>query len=85
MEKVNNDMFSIRINQHKQNSYKNEQELWLKNKLVCGVDEVGRGCLAGPIVTAAVILHYKAIHPGLIDSKKNNPFRPNKNFQMDNK
>ena len=27
-----------------------------KNKLIAGVDEVGRGCLAGPVVSAAVIL-----------------------------
>ena len=39
-------------------------------KLVAGVDEVGRGPLAGPVVTAAVILpaHYDL--PGLTDSKK---------------
>ena len=27
-----------------------------KNKITAGVDEVGRGCLAGPVVSAAVIL-----------------------------
>jgi ribonuclease HII len=33
-----------------------EKDLWDKNvKLVVGVDEVGRGCIAGPIVGAAVI------------------------------
>lgn len=33
-----------------------ELNLWQKGyKLIAGVDEVGRGCLAGPIVTAAVI------------------------------
>jgi ribonuclease HII len=37
-------------------------------KLVAGVDEVGRGCLAGPVIAAAVILR-KHI-PGLKDSKK---------------
>lgn len=31
--------------------------VWSHSALVCGVDEVGRGCLAGPLVTAAVILH----------------------------
>ena len=37
-------------------------------KLVAGVDEVGRGCLAGPVIAAAVILKNKI--PGLKDSKK---------------
>ena len=39
--------------------------------LVAGVDEVGRGCLAGPVVAAACILdHTKAVPKGLNDSKK---------------
>jgi ribonuclease HII len=33
-----------------------ETQAWQENTLICGIDEVGRGCLAGPIVTAAVIL-----------------------------
>lgn len=33
-----------------------EIDSWNKKKVVCGIDEVGRGCLAGPLVTAAVIL-----------------------------
>ncbi|WP_350333341.1 ribonuclease HII [Coralliovum pocilloporae] len=37
---------------------------------VAGVDEAGRGPLAGPVVTAAVILDPKAIPDGLDDSKK---------------
>lgn len=43
---------------HRDNFRKNafEKESWQGNKLVCGIDEVGRGCLAGPLVTAAVIL-----------------------------
>lgn len=38
--------------------------------LVCGVDEVGRGPLAGPVVTAAVILDPTRPIAGLDDSKK---------------
>lgn len=38
--------------------------------LVCGVDEVGRGPLAGPVVAAAVILDATNIPEGLNDSKK---------------
>lgn len=35
-----------------------------------GLDEVGRGCLAGPVVAAAVILPQDYSHPLLNDSKK---------------
>ncbi len=38
--------------------------------LVAGVDEVGRGCLAGPVMAAAVILHKNHSIVGLKDSKK---------------
>lgn len=38
--------------------------------LIAGVDEVGRGPLAGPVVTAAVILPENYDLPGLTDSKK---------------
>lgn len=37
---------------------------------IAGVDEVGRGPLAGPVITAAVILPHNYILPGLTDSKK---------------
>ncbi len=37
--------------------------------LVVGVDEVGRGCLAGPVFAAAVILNPRRAIPGLADSK----------------
>jgi ribonuclease HII len=36
---------------------------------VAGVDEVGRGCLAGPVVAAAVVLHPERHVPGVSDSK----------------
>jgi len=38
--------------------------------IVCGVDEAGRGPLAGPVVAAAVILDPANVPPGLNDSKK---------------
>ncbi len=38
--------------------------------LIAGVDEAGRGPLAGPVTAAAVILDRAAIPPGLNDSKK---------------
>lgn len=40
------------------------------NKLVCGVDEAGRGPLAGPVCAAAVIMPYGIIIDGVNDSKK---------------
>ena len=39
-------------------------------QLICGVDEAGRGPLAGPVCSAAVILPPHAQIPGLNDSKK---------------
>jgi ribonuclease HII len=36
---------------------------------VAGVDEVGRGCLAGPVVAAAVVLHPEKHIAGVCDSK----------------
>ncbi len=39
-------------------------------QIICGVDEAGRGPLAGPVVAAAVILPPHAEIPGLNDSKK---------------
>ena len=39
-------------------------------KVICGVDEAGRGPLAGPVCAAAVILPEHLELPGLTDSKK---------------
>ena len=39
-------------------------------QLICGVDEAGRGPLAGPVCAAAVILPANVDIPGLDDSKK---------------
>jgi len=41
-----------------------------KYKIIAGIDEVGRGCLAGPVVSAAVILKKKVQIKNLKDSKK---------------
>jgi len=43
--------------------------LFKKNK-IAGVDEVGRGCLAGPVFSAAVILNEKINKKDIKDSKK---------------
>lgn len=43
---------------------------WFSDELVeAGCDEAGRGCLAGPVFAAAVILSKTFYHPGLNDSK----------------
>jgi ribonuclease HII len=42
-------------------------------RLLCGVDEAGRGCLAGPVYAAAVILPFGLIIDGLNDSKLLSP------------
>ena len=48
-----------------------EKELYVQGiKLIAGVDEVGRGPLAGPVVAAAVILPKNCKIKGLNDSKK---------------
>jgi ribonuclease HII len=47
-----------------------EMGIWAKGKTPAGVDEAGRGPLAGPVVAAAVILPERFDIPGLDDSKK---------------
>jgi ribonuclease HII len=49
---------------------KRERKLWQEKQIVVGVDEAGRGPLAGPVVAAAVILPADFKLPGLDDSKK---------------
>ncbi len=41
-----------------------------ENNLICGVDEVGRGPLCGPVVSAAVVLPNGFTDPRIKDSKK---------------
>lgn len=41
-----------------------------ETRVICGVDEAGRGPLAGPVCAAAVILPANLEIPGLTDSKK---------------
>ena len=47
-----------------------DKKLWKLHSLLAGVDEAGRGPLAGPVVAAAVILPKNFYHPEINDSKK---------------
>ena len=50
-----------------------EEEIYSKNeniKYICGIDEAGRGPLAGPVVVASVIMPHDSMIEGVNDSKK---------------
>lgn len=52
-------------------TFEKELALWTRGlKFVAGVDEAGRGCLAGPVVAAAVVFESSCTIEGLNDSKK---------------
>lgn len=51
-----------------------EHEYWAKgHTYIAGIDEVGMGCLAGPVIAGAVILNPKSIPEGINDSKLLSP------------
>ena len=57
-------------------------KLWQSNKYICGVDEVGRGTLAGPVVAASVILPPFFYHAEIDDSKALTPAKRRELFAM---
>lgn len=58
-----------------------EEALWADGiEFVAGLDEVGRGPIAGPVVVAAVILPPHLLLPGINDSKK---LSPRKRYQLE--
>ena len=60
-----------------------EKKLWKQGwELVAGVDEVGRGPLAGPVVAACVILPKNLLLPGVDDSKKLTRIKREKLFEQ---
>jgi ribonuclease HII len=58
-----------------------DRKLWKDNLTFCGVDEVGRGSLAGPVVAAAVILPRYSQIDGVKDSKELTPKQRTKLFE----
>lgn len=59
-----------------------ERVLWRHGYQVIGVDEAGRGPLAGPVVAAACILPEEAALPGVNDSKRLSPKRRDAAFEQ---
>lgn len=54
-----------------------ERSLWSSGlQMICGIDEVGRGCFAGPVVAGAVIFPSNSkLIEGIADSKLLNPVK----------
>lgn len=55
---------------HEMTFYENELLVNNADEVICGIDEVGRGPLVGPVVACAVILNNDHNYLGLNDSKK---------------
>lgn len=53
--------------------FQTESSLASHYACICGMDEVGRGALFGPVVAGAVILHPQRLHAEIDDSKKLSP------------
>ena len=67
---------------HKTSKGELELSLLQKNQLSLGVDEVGRGCLAGPVYAAAVSLNYERLKE--LDKKTLSLIRDSKSFLLNN-
>ena len=64
------------------NLYQNDIKHLTENGVFAGIDEAGRGALAGPVVIAAVVLDYNKIIEGLNDSKQLSPKKREILFQQ---
>jgi ribonuclease HII len=59
-----------------------DKNLWQKHNFLAGVDEAGRGPLAGPVVACAVILQKNFFNPQIDDSKKLSVKKREKLFEI---
>ena len=59
-----------------------DKNLWKKHSLIAGVDEAGRGPLAGPVVACALILPKDYFHAEIDDSKKLTPLKRENLFKI---
>lgn len=58
-----------------------ELKHWALDQKVCGIDEVGRGCIAGPLVVCGLILPKDYDHPVINDSKAISEKKRNELFE----
>ncbi len=71
------------MKQHPEVNLKTERTLWEQNiEHIAGVDEAGRGPLAGPVVAAAVIFPKEFVMHGVNDSKKLSTRKREELFRM---
>ena len=70
-------MNKILPNLNIEKSYKNSVKGY-----ICGIDEVGRGCLAGPVVAAAVIINFDTIPEGINDLDVRSTLLNNYNIEI---
>lgn len=49
---------------------------------ICGIDEAGRGCLAGPVLSAAIIIDKNKIPSGIKDSKQLTATKRNEYYKV---
>lgn len=52
-----------------------DRDHWAQGRVIAGIDEAGRGPLAGPVVAACVVMPQTPLLPGVNDSKKLTPSR----------
>jgi len=65
------------LNTHQKPSFIEEEELLSRGiRLIAGVDEVGRGSIAGPVVAAAVIMPDNLKAPWLVEVRDSKQLRP---------
>jgi ribonuclease HII len=70
--------YSIKEGSYQGTSLNHEERLWQTGiRHICGVDEVGRGSLAGPVMACAVIFRRGYFNSEVVDSKQLSPKKRN--------